>query len=86
MADAFAHRTRKPSDPAATLFEVVPDDISDLERVTTALNVATQGRVRVTMADGSEGTISVVPGVALPVRVRRVWATGTTATGIMGLA
>lgn len=86
MADAFANRTRTPADPAVTLFDITPDDSTDLARMTLGLNVATQGRVHVTMADGSEGTLNVAPGQVLPVRIRRVWASGTTATGIVGLA
>lgn len=86
MPDAFASRARGLSDPAVTVFAIVPDDGKDLARVTTALNVATPGTVRVTMADGTVSDLSVHPGHAFPARVRRVWLTGTTATGLRGLA
>lgn len=85
MTDPFANRTRSPSDPAATIFEITPNDSADLDQPTIALNVATPGRVRVTTIDGSVGTISLHPGQTLPIRVKRVWHTGTTATGISGL-
>ena len=65
---------------------IEPDDSADLPQLTTALNVATPGTVRVTMADGSVAELSVNRGEAFPVQVRRVWQTGTTATGICGLA
>lgn len=86
MPDPFAHRARTPADPAVTSFDVVPDDATDLPQTTTALNVIAPGRVRVTMAEGTIATLSISPGQAFPVRVRRVWQTGTTATGITGLA
>ena len=86
MSDPFANRTRSPADPAVSVFEITPNDSSDLNHATTALNVITPGRVRVTTVDGSEGTISIYPGNTVPIRVTRVWHTGTTATGITGLA
>ncbi len=86
MPDAFATRTRTPSDPAITVFGITPDDSNDLAHATLALNVATPGTVRVTTVDGSTDDISIEPGHAFPIRVTRVWLTGTTATGIKGLA
>ena len=85
MPDVFAERHRRPTDPAITVFDITPDDSTDLAQVTTALNVATPGTVRVTTADGSISDIRVHPGVSFPIRVRRVWQTGTTATGLRGL-
>lgn len=78
-------RQRRPSDPAITVFDIVPDDGGDLPHVTAALNVATPGTVRVTTDDGSVSDITVHPGVAFPIRARRIWQTGTTATGLRGL-
>lgn len=85
MSDIFAHQARSPGDPAITAFAVTPDDATDLPQVTIALNVATPGTLRVTMADGSTSDLKVAAGLSIPARVRRVWATGTTATGITGL-
>lgn len=86
MPDAFANRTRTPADPAIRVFSIIPDDAADLPHATVALNVATPGRVRVTTIDGSTGDVEIHPGHAFPIRARRVWLTGTTATGIRGLA
>lgn len=86
MSDPFANRSRSPADPAVTLFAITPNDSADLAQPTTALNVDTPGTVRVTTVDGTEGTLTIHPGHAFPVRVARVWATGTTATGITGLS
>lgn len=85
MPDAFANRHRDPADPAVTVFEITPDDANDLPQVTTALNVATPGTVRVTMADGSVSDVTIHPGQPFPIRVSRVWQSGTSATGIRGL-
>lgn len=85
MTDVFSDRMRSPGDPAITLFDIVPDDSTDLPVVTTALNVATPGSVRVTTADGSVTDVTIHPGQAFPIRVSRVWLTGTSATGIRGL-
>ena len=86
MPDASAPRTRRLSDPAIGVFAITPDDAADLPRFTIAINVATPGTLRVTMLDGSTGVLTVTPGQAMPIRVRRVWQSGTTATGILGLA
>ncbi len=86
MADIFANRTRALGDPAVTVFDITPNDNVDLQQATTGLNVETPGNVRITTVDGSTATLTVHPGHALPVRALRVWQTGTTATGIHGLA
>lgn len=83
--DKFAGFTQTPADPARSIIDVSPSDTTDLSDVTNALNVATPGTVRVTTLDGSVTDVSIAPGYAFPLRVTRVWATGTTATGIRGL-
>lgn len=42
------------------------------------------GNVRVDTAGGQTQTLIATAGVAIPVRVKRVYATSTTATGIKG--
>lgn len=83
--DTFADFARTPSLPATAVEEISPDDATDLSFITLALNAATPGTVRVTMMSGDVTELYVAAGVALPVRVVRVWATGTTATGLRGL-
>lgn len=86
MPDAFANRTRTPAAPAVAVYSITPDDENDLPQATIALNVATPGTVRVTTVQGTTEDIAIQPGYAFPLRVTRVWLTGTTATGIRGLA
>ena len=76
---------RTPRDPAVSVFEITPSDSVDLAQATTALGVATPGTVRVTTVDGSTSDVVIHPGQVFPIRVLRVWTTGTTATGIRGL-
>ena len=83
--DKFASYPDAPGMPASTLLDIVPSDSSDLPHVLSGLNVATPGTVRVTTKDGSTGDVFVAAGTFFPLRVTRVWATGTTATGIRGL-
>ena len=86
MQNAYSLRTRRPSDPAARIAEVTPADDTDLPFVSTALSVATPGQVRVTTLDGSVSDLALHPGQPFAIRVRRVWTTGTSATGIRALA
>jgi hypothetical protein len=83
--DKFAAYPDAPGLPATSLIEIVPDDGADLPQVVAGLNVATPGTVRVTTRDGSTGSVFVEAGIVFPIRARRVWATGTSATGIRGL-
>jgi hypothetical protein len=82
---SYAGRQSNLSDPASHAFAVTPSDGSDLSTWALALYVAGSGDVRVTTWGGETVTFAGVPAGVLPVRVRRVHATGTTATGIIGL-
>ncbi|KPP83940.1 MAG: hypothetical protein HLUCCA08_00365 [Rhodobacteraceae bacterium HLUCCA08] len=83
MEDLFKNVVSGLESPATYLFEVTPSDTVDLPVASRALNVAQAGSVRVTTLDGSVGAIHVGAGMAFPLRVKRIWATGTTATGIV---
>lgn len=85
MADKFSNHVESLSSPPSDLIAVTPDDGQDLPQVSRGLNVATAGQVQVTTLSGTTGTLTLAAGIAFPVRVRRVWATGTTATGIVAL-
>lgn len=72
--------------PATGILSITPSDTEDLTKVTRVLMVSEEGDVGVVMADGSTGILpGLVPGVPYAVRVRRVTANGTSATGIVGL-
>lgn len=72
--------------PASNVQEVTPDDVTDLDYVTRGLWIGVAGSVYITAANGAEALIQGIPaGTILPIRVSRVHATGTTATGIVAL-
>lgn len=73
------------SDPAFRAASVTPSDSADLDTHARALYVGGTGDVRVTTAGGDTVTFAAVPVGLLPVRVRRVHSTSTTATSIVAL-
>lgn len=83
MADPFASQTPGLESPASHLVAVTPDDSTDLAISSRGINVATSGSVRVTTISDDTETVYIAAGTAFPVRVKRIWATGTTATGIV---
>lgn len=86
MTDRFETYVAGLEAPASDLFDIVPDDGADLALATRAVNVAVSGTVRVTTVSGTTATVYIAAGVAFPVRAARVHASGTSATGIVGLA
>ncbi|ADO41577.1 spike base protein, RCAP_Rcc01079 family [Ketogulonicigenium vulgare] len=72
--------------PAAQAVAITTSNTADLSVFPRALYATTAGTVRVTMMEGGAiVTLPILVGVPLPVRVRRVWTTGTTASGIVGV-
>lgn len=73
--------------PATRLLAVVPNDGADLAFTVRALWIGGAGNLRVTAADDSGDVVltGVPAGTLLPIAVKRVWATNTTATGIVAL-
>ncbi len=60
---------------------VTPNDSANLAYVTTAIRIASSGALRVTLLGGTTVTYptgSLAVGIAHPMRVTRVHATGTT--------
>lgn len=86
MVDIFKGLRRKKSDPAENAIDVTPSDSVALSFVSRALICSGTGTVRVTMF-GNDETVDLLlsAGFPLAVRVTHVHATGTTATGIVGL-
>ncbi len=68
-------------------FLVTPSDTDELEYVTRAIRITGSGTLKVVNAAGRTLTFpdgALAAGIAHSIRVRKVFATGTTATGIMG--
>ncbi len=64
---------------------VTPNDGADLPTCSRALNVATAGTVHLTTTTGEEVTLYIAAGILFPIRAARIFATGTTAEGIVAL-
>jgi len=86
MTDKFATYTPGLTGPADNAFAVTPSDSENLEFVARAVYVGTDGNVAVITSGGDEVTFqNLNQGSILPVRVSRVLATGTTATGLVAI-
>lgn len=70
--------------PATHAAAVIPNDNNDLTHLCSALHIGISGDVRVVTHGNETVTFVDVIGI-LPIRVRRVFATGTTALGIVAV-
>lgn len=73
-------------EPVENAFAITPSDVTDLAYRTRGISInnAAAAILDVTMAGGQRVQITVVPGVIHPLAVSKVWASATTATGIIG--
>lgn len=71
--------------PATRAATVVPNDDADLSHISSALYVGVKGDVRLITHSFETVTFIAASGI-LPIRVRRVLASGTTAAGILALS
>ena len=85
MYDPFKTRIPEATGPATDILPVLPADETDLPQVAAALYIETGGPLSIVTASNEIRTIIVGDLSVLPVRARRVRATGTTATGIHAL-
>jgi hypothetical protein len=90
MPDPFGSIFTGPRGPYQQAFAIAPDDAQDLPTFAAALWVGTGGSLTV-MLRGMTTPVTI-PNVAastaapVPLYVRRVYATGTTASNLIGLA
>lgn len=71
--------------PGTDLVPVTPSNTVDLAKPGRAIrckNTGTAGALRLLSWDGVERTTDIAPGEVLTVACRRIFATGTTATGL----
>lgn len=88
--DPFLRQQAIPTMPVESGLTVVPSDAAnlippsgDLNKATRALMIGGAGTVKVDMADGTTVTMSIPGtglGLLLPIAVKKVYATGTSAT------
>ena len=73
-----------PQYPAGA-FAITTSDTANLQNV-AVVYAGTVGNIKVTTANGDIVTFNNVnAGTVLPVQVLRVWATGTSATSLIGI-
>jgi hypothetical protein len=86
--DPFEHYSDSLTAPAKAAFAITPDDNADLPIVPKAIFIGTGGDLVVRAVDSDlDVTFANLPdGAILPVRVRAVRATGSTAADIVGLS
>jgi len=73
-------------EPASNAEDVTPDDGSDLATVSRALYIGMSGNLTVVMAGEQTVMFAGVPsGTFMPIRVKRVKASGTSASQIINL-
>lgn len=84
MTDKFEQYADSLEGPFTASSAVTPNDDADIAMISRGILVGVSGSVQVTMESGDVITIpTLVAGVVHPIRVKRVHATGTTATGIV---
>lgn len=72
--------------PADSIALVTPHDSNELSAVTRGISFAAAGALKVVTVNGDTVTIpsgALAAGIIHPLRVKQVWSTGTTATGIV---
>lgn len=85
-ADIFETKGRDLDSPVESAFDVTPNDSADLAIATRGVYVGVTGNLKVTTVRGSTVTfVGLAAGIIHPIRVERIWSTGTTATNIIGV-
>jgi hypothetical protein len=85
--DKAGNAANSPSAPASEFAAIVPSDSVDLAYLTRFIYVGGTGDISVVPQSGGAAVIfkAVPVGAWLPIRARRINATGTTATNIVAL-
>jgi hypothetical protein len=72
--------------PASNAAAVSVHDVNELDAVPRAIYVGGAGDMKVTMYGGEEVTfVGVAGGTVLPIRVKKIFSTGTSATNMIAL-
>ena len=90
MSDGFSGYADSASAPARHVVAITPSDTNDLADTPKGIYVGTGGDVALIAAGAPAQASAVVfrnlpSGALLPVRVRRIVATGTTAADLLAL-
>lgn len=83
--DQYRDRVLDPTAPARKAFAITPSDTEDVTTVPRSIYIGGEGDVAVIMGDDSASVVFRGASGLLPLMVKRVLATGTTATYIVGV-
>lgn len=87
MADLFSSAASGLNSPPSRAFDVTPHNTNELAVATRGIMVTGAGDVAVVTVEGDEVVLpGLQPGTQYAIRAKIIKATGTTATGIKGLA
>ena len=82
MNNPFAGRAHSLNGPTPDLVPVTPSDSTDLVNYGVAIYIETGGTLSLVTPNGGSRSVQVSDFMVLPVGVRRINATGTTASGL----
>lgn len=86
MSDDFENNREGMESPADNVISITPNDGVDLSKVIRGLHVNVGGTVRgILNGDSVTQDFTVNAGALYPYRFKRIFATGTTATGLLGV-
>lgn len=86
MSDKYSGYTNGLASPATGAFAITPNDSTDLTSFTRAVYIGGAGDLKVDTITNDTVTFSGVPaGTVFPIRVKKVYSTGTTATNLIAL-
>jgi hypothetical protein len=81
--DKFFYHSPGLDSPIENAIAVTPSDSEDLEQVSRCIFIGAAGDLRVAMKGGGAPITIPVQAGLIPLRVSRIYAAGTTATGIV---
>lgn len=88
MSDEFSNYQAGLDSPASNAFDAyaLKSDTVDLTTFTRAIYTGSGGNIKVDMVgSGTVTFVSVPAGAVLPIRISRLYSTGTAATDVIGL-
>ncbi len=87
MAEDFSSHQTGLTSPARDAVAILPSDTVALAMPVRGIYVGSGGNLRVRMVSGAQVDFTGLAGGAVyPFRIAQVMATGTTATGLVGLS
>lgn len=84
--DVFGGQVGTIESPARHVFIVTPSDSDDLPMATRAIRTDTGGAIKLTTVGGETVVCLFMPGETRAIRAVKIWADGTLADDIEGMA